>query len=132
MSTKRNADSGKIDFNYMGFNSQNKNSRFALSDIDADINRVLFWLSSKRDDYIRSILKGGVLYDLLGVINNTENLNYWKEEISRRFNSEFSGELILLFIDLVPDKKRRTLQIGMVVQDRFLGVTFPVKTEAAI
>ena len=123
----------RVDFNYKGNNSQKpKSSKFVLSGVEADVNRVLFWLSSKRDDYVRSYLKGGVLYDLIGEITHSSNLTYWKEEITRRFNEEFNGEMILLFIDLNIDKKRRILKVGMVVQDRFLGITFPVNTEAAL
>ena len=127
-----NIDSRRIDINYRGYDSRKALKNFVLSGVNADANRVLFWLSSKRDDYVRSYLKGGVLYELLGEIANSDNLDYWKGEISRRFNDEFSGEMNLLYIDLDIDKKRKTLRIGMMVQDRLLGVTFPVNTEAGI
>lgn len=123
----------RVDLNYRGYDSRNpsKNS-LVLNEPDADVNRVLFWLSSKRDDYVRSYLKGGVLYDLLGTIASSPNLEYWKGEITRRFNEEFNGELVLLFIDLTIDKGRRTLKLEMIVQNRYLGTTFPVNTEARL
>lgn len=123
----------RVDLNYRGYDSRkpSKNS-LVLNEPDADVNRVLFWLSSKRDDYVRSYLKGGVLYDLLGTIASSPNLEYWKGEITRRFNEEFNGELVLLFIDLTINKGRRTLKLEMIVQNRYLGTTFPVNTEARL
>lgn len=124
-----------IDLNYNGYKKINPNSRnktLVLSGVQASANRVLFWLSSKRDDYVRSYLKGGVLYDLLGVIAHEDNLEYWKEEIVRRFNEEFSGEMAILFIELKINKKTKTLIVNMIVKDNFNNVTFPVNTEAAL
>lgn len=125
----------RVDLNFMGnktLSRYSKEKKLELSGVQADVNRVLFWLSSKRDDYVRSYLKGGVLYDLLGSLANEPNLEYWKEEIIRRFNEEFSGEMTLLFIELTINKKTRTLIINMVVRDNFSNITFPVNTEAAL
>ncbi len=125
----------RVDLNFMGnktLSRYSKEKKLELSGVQADVNRVLFWLSSKRDDYVRSYLKGGVLYDLLGSLANEPNLEYWKEEITRRFNEEFSGEMTLFFIELTINKKTRTLIINMVVRDNFSNITFPVNTEAAL
>ena len=124
-----------VDLNYLGnkpIRPHSKEKKVVLSGVDADVNRVLFWLSSKRDDYVRSYLKGGVLYDLLGSLASEPNLEYWKEEIARRFNSEFSGEMSLFFIELTVNKKTRTLIVNMVVRDNFRNITFPINTEAAL
>ena len=125
----------RVDLNFMGnktLSRYSKEKKLELSGVQADVNRELFWLSSKRDDYVRSYLKGGVLYDLLGSLANEPNLEYWKEEITRRFNEEFSGEMTLFFIELTINKKTRTLIINMVVRDNFSNITFPVNTEAAL
>lgn len=130
-----NISTREFDINYNGYKALNPNSEnksLVLSGVKADANRVLFWLSSKRDDYVRSYLKGGVLYDLLGQVANDSNLDYWREEIVRRFNEEFSGEMTMLFIELNINKKTKTLIINMIVKDNFNDVTFPVNTEAAL
>ena len=82
----------EVDLNFNGYKkatSRSKEQPLILTGVQADVNRVLFWLSSKRNDYVRSYLKGGILYDLLGEITHEPNLDYWKEEITRRFNEEF-------------------------------------------
>lgn len=120
-----------MDFDYRGYDVK-KGGLFVKSGVDANVNRVLFWLASKRFDYTRSALRGGVLYDLLGILSNDTNLQYWEEEISKRFNAEFSNDLGLIVCRLSTDRNRRILRVNMVVQDRLNGKTFPVNTEARL
>lgn len=121
-----------IDFNFQGFNSNNDSSELIKYGTDANINRVLFWFSTKRNDYTRSVFKGGILYDLLGELNSNTNLEEWERTIQNRFNDEFSNDLSLLMIKLIPDKMFRKLRINMVVQDRIENRTFPISTEAKL
>ena len=127
-----NIYSRRVDLNYKGNDATDPSDTLVLSGVKADVNRVLFWLSSKRNDYVRSSLKGGVLYDMIGLLANEDNFDFWKNELKSRFNSEFNQEMILLYLDFSINKKTRTLKIYMTVQDRLLGVTFPVNTEASI
>lgn len=96
--------------------------------VQSHINRVLFWLASKPLDFTRSSLRGGVLYNLIGQLNNDTNLEDWKEDIRLKFNSEFSNDLDLLLINMRTDKKYRHLYIEMMVRDRVSNRVFPVAT----
>lgn len=99
---------------------------------DAHVNRALFWLSSKRDDYVREDLKGGVLYDLLGILDNSTDLKEWEDIIKNRFNDEFRNDLELIMLNLVMDKKRKTLILNMIIKDTVENKTFPASTEVKI
>lgn len=120
-----------VDLNYLGVSRSSYNS-IVKKGYNAHINRALFWLSSKRDDYIREPLKGGVLYDLLGVISNDTNLKEWEEIISNRFNSEFSKDLELLNLSLSMDVSRKTLILNMMIRDVVENRVFPASTEVKI
>lgn len=121
-----------IDVDYLGFDKSDPKSTFIKTGTDANVNRVLFWLSSKRKDYVREEFKGGILYDLLGQLCSDTNLAEWENAISAKFNEEFSGDLNLVLLRLTADKTYRRLIINMVVQDRVKNVTFPVSTEARL
>ena len=120
-----------VDINYLGYSSVYRNS-IVKSGTDAHINRVLFWLSSKRDDYVRESFKGGILYDLLNVRCNDEELSSWEQTIKSKFNEEFSGELELVYLKLSSNPKQRKITINMIVRDRLENKTFPISTEAKI
>lgn len=128
----KSIDNG-IDFNFQGYDSRKGNSLESVvkMGLDAHINRVLFWFSTKRNDYVRSNLKGGILYDLIGKLSSDTNLSEWEQEIQLRFNEEFSNDLNIIFLNLSTDKKFRKLYIKMLVQDKLTGATFPVSTEAS-
>ncbi len=121
-----------IDINYLGYDRSDPKSVFIKTGTDANVNRVLFWLSSKRKDYIREEFKGGILYDLLGQLCSDTNLAEWETAIASKFNEEFSGDLNLVLLRLTTDKTYRRLIINMVVQDRVKNITFPVSTEARL
>ena len=120
-----------VDINYLGYSSILR-SPIIKSGTNAHINRVLFWLSSKRDDYVRESFKGGILYDLLNIRCNDEELTSWEQTIKSKFNEEFSGELELVYLKLSSNPKQRKITINMIVRDRLENKTFPVSTEANI
>lgn len=120
-----------VDINYLGYSSVLR-SPIVKSGTNAHINRVLFWLSSKRDDYVRESFKGGILYDLLNIRCTDEELTSWEQTIKSKFNEEFSGELELVYLKLSSNPKQRKITINMIVRDRLENKTFPVSTEANI
>ena len=99
---------------------------------DAHVNRVLFWLTTKSNEYVRQPNKGGVLYSLLGTLSNDTNLSEWETEIKARFHTEFGSDLELVYLKLSTDKKNRKLNIEMVVRDVLSNRTFPITTGASI
>ena len=105
-------------------------STYAQQGTDAHVNRVLFWLSSKRDDYVRESFKGGILYDLLNIRCNDEELTSWEQTIKEKFNNEFSGELELVYLKLTSNPKQKKIIINMIVRDKLENKTFPISTEA--
>lgn len=120
-----------VDINYLGYSSILR-SPIIKSGTNAHINRVLFWLSSKRDDYVRESFKGGILYDLLNIRCTDEELTSWEQTIKSKFNEEFSGELELVYLKLNSNPKQRKITINMIVRDRLENKTFPISTEANI
>lgn len=120
-----------VDISYLGYSAINRNP-IVKSGTNAHINRVLFWLSSKKDDYVRESFKGGILYDLLNVRCNDEELSSWEQTIKSKFNEEFSGELELVYLKLSSNPKQRKITINMIVRDRLENKTFPISTEAKI
>lgn len=120
-----------VDIDYKG-RSRVSPDTLVKNGYSAHINRALFWLSSKRDDYIRESFKGGVLYDLLGVLGNDTNLKDWEEIIRNKFNEEFSNDLELMVINLSMNKQRKMLSITMIIRDVIKNRTFPVSMEAKI
>lgn len=98
--------------------------------VQANINRVLLWLSSKPNDYIRESLKGGILYSLLGQLTQDTNLEDWERIIKSRFNDEFANDLDLFYLKITPDKAYRKITINMIVRDKVTNNTFPLTTEA--
>lgn len=124
--------SNEVDLNYNGYDVQNPKSVFTQVGYAAHVNRVLFWITSKRNDYVRSSFKGGVIYDILGKLATESNLEYWEKNILQRFNMEFSNDLTLLSVKLSTDKNKRYLKINMVVQDKMSNHTFTVNTEARL
>ena len=120
-----------VDVNYLGYSSL-KNTSIVKKGTEAHVNRVLFWLSSKRDDYVRESFKGGILYDLINIRCTQEELNSWEQTIKSKFNEEFSGELELVYLKLSSNPKQRKIVINMIVRDRLENKTFPISTEAKI
>ena len=123
-----------MDLNFNGYNILDKNSiPFELSDKNANINRALFWLSSKKGDYGRRDLdKGGILYDLLGKLCKNTNLSEWEEIIKTNFNLEFSRDLELIQIKLITDTTYKKLIINMIVRDLLTNQVFGISEGAEL
>lgn len=111
--------------------STNPTTTIVSTNVRANVNRVLLWLASKENDYVREPLKGGVLYNLLGTLNNSTNLSQWEDLIKSRFNEEFANDLDLLMLTLTPDPTYKRLYVQMIVRDKVTNKTFPVSTEAS-
>ena len=120
-----------VDINYLGYSSL-KNNSIVKKGTNAHVNRVLFWLSSKRDDYVRESFKGGILYDLINIRCTQEELNSWEQTIKTKFNEEFSGELELVYLKLTSNPKQKKITINMIIRDRLENSTFPLSTEAKV
>jgi len=121
-----------LDFNFFGFDKKIDESTLLRYGNNANVNRVLFWLSSKRTDYVREPEKGGVLYEFLGKLNSNTNINDWEESLTIKFNNEFFNDMQIVTLKLTPDYKKRKLAIMMVVLDKVTNRTFPVGTEASV
>ena len=121
-----------IDFNYLGFDKNLKNSKLLKVGPDSNTNRVLFWLCSKKTDYVREPNKGGVLYAALGKNQGEINVTELESSLKEQFNYEFSNDLQLIMLKIVPDNSFRKLIINMIILDKLINKTFTVSTEAAI
>ena len=120
------------DLNYLGYDRLNPQKDFVLSGFQANVNRVLLWLASKPNDYIRQSYKGGVLYALLAQKAADPDLRSWESEIKDRFNTDFSQDLSLVTLDLNIDKKTKTLSLHMIVQDNITNAMIPVVTGVSL
>lgn len=124
--------SSGVDINFRGYDRNTYNDSIIKKGTDAHINRVLFWLSSKRDDYVRDSFKGGILYDMLGEVTRESNLKEWEYTIKNRFNEEFSGDLDLMLVTVSLDNDNKKIIIDMVVRDTIDNRTFPISTGVEI
>lgn len=121
-----------LDINYLGYDKNIPNLKFLKYGTDANVNRVLFWLGSKKTDFVREPNKGGVLYELIGSLSNNTNLKEWESGIKDKFNQEFSDDMQILVLNLSANHKLKKLTINMIVMDKVTNRTFPVGTEASI
>lgn len=119
-----------VDLNYLGYDHTDPDTSIVVERDKANVNRVLFWLASKKDDYIRESFKGGILYSLLGTLCSTTNLSEWEQTISTRFNNAFSGDMSIVYLKLYADKNYRKILVTMVVRDIVENSIFTVSTEA--
>ena len=94
-----------LDINYHGYDKNVPNLKFLKYGTDANVNRVLFWLSSKKTDFVREPNKGGVLYELIGSLASDTNLKEWESGIKDKFNQEFSDDMQLLVLNLSANHK---------------------------
>jgi len=120
------------DLNYLGYNRLNPIQKFFVKGKEAHINRVLLWLASKPNDYVRQSLKGGVLYGLLGQKAAEPDLEAWKAEIKTRFNQDFSHDLTLITLELSMNQNIKVLGIKMIVQDNITKAMIPVSTGVSL
>lgn len=118
-----------VDLDYEGFNAQTDTSieRYGVS---SHVNRVLMWLASKPNDYVREPGKGGPLWTMLSKRMIDTNMKLWENSLSNRFEEEFSGELELVYLKLTADKTGRGININMVVRDAITREAYTVMTTA--
>lgn len=118
-----------VDLNYNGYSTLNINDSFEKYGVYSHINRVLLWLASKPHDFVRSSLKGGILYSLLGTLQKDSVAQEWEEIIMERFNENFSGELSMLTCKVTFDKQRRKVTVSVVVKDNVNQSVFSLNVE---
>lgn len=119
---------GSLDLNYRGFNRGNPKDFLVKTNYLATVNRVLFWLTSKPNDYIRQSYKGGLLYSMLGSKAADIDVQKWETEIRNKFNQDFSQDLTLTLLKLDVDNFRKVLTIQMIVQDNITKAMTPITT----
>lgn len=119
---------GSLDLNYRGYNRENPKDFLVKTNYLATVNRVLFWLTSKPNDYIRQSYKGGLLYSMLGSKAADIDIQKWETEIRNKFNQDFSQDLTLTLLKLDMDNFRKVLTIQMIVQDNITKAMTPITT----
>ena len=117
-----------VDLSYTGYDRLNPSSIDKYNN-NAHVNRVLFWLSSGRYDYVRQPYSGGILRNLVGQILSDDNLTLWENTIKNAFEENFSNDLKLPYIKLHVDKVKRILTVNMIVQDILSNKMFTVTEE---
>lgn len=119
-----------IDLRLSGYDLQDGKSIVCTKN-EAVINRALFWLTSKEDDFVRNPGHGGTLYDLVGVGITDSNLSAWESSIKDRFNAEFGSELNLIYFKLTGKKDQHKIQMDLLVQDALAkrNYTFSLETD---
>lgn len=102
-----------VDLNYQG------GKNLILENRKANVNRVLFWLTSKKLDFVREPSKGGYLYSMMGTLSNTSNLDIMAEQLKVALNSEFAGDLECIYSKLNSKftEKGRSLEVNLIVRD---------------
>lgn len=122
-----------VDLNWLGYDHLSGLSPSTIEkyNVQAHINRVMLWLSSKPNDYVRESLKGGILYTLLGESMSDENLASKEELLKVRFSDEFANDLDLIYLKLTRSTVGRGLIVNMIVRDRLVNITIPISAEVA-
>lgn len=106
-----------VDLNYQGSSSEAGSYPFIMRGTDTMRNKVLFWLSSVKGDYVRESSKGGILYSLLGSTMTEEAALRTKSAITAFFAAHFQQDLQLLEVSVVADKPTRRWIVTLYVQD---------------
>lgn len=132
LETRILAGTNGVDLDYLGYDHTDTDASIIKKRDKANVNRVLFWLASKKDDYVRESFKGGVLYSLLGVLCNTTNLSEWEQTITSRFNSAFANDMNIMYLKLYTDKNYKKITVTMIVKDLVESSIFTVSTEASV
>ena len=99
-----------VDVNFLG----NENG-FILSDSEALKNKILFWLTSAKGDYVRKPSKGGPLYNILGKAITPANLANIKMSLSSGFQDMFGREMRLISLEVNMDKASQTGKAGIII-----------------
>ena len=120
-----------VDLRLSGYDVDTGKS-IVCSQNDAVLNRALFWLTSKKEDFVRNPGHGGVLYDLVGIGMSNLSLESWESSIKDRFNKEFSSELSLLYLKLTGYPDNHKIKMDLVVQDTLAKRNYQFSLETDI
>lgn len=123
-----------VDLDYNGFSSyltfsSSINNTFEKKDLEASRNTALMWFSSSENDYVREPGKGGNLNKLLGKIIEEDNLEYYEQLITEKFNNDFDKDLSIIYFKINKDAFRRSLSINAIIKDMPTKQTFEVTAE---
>ena len=99
-----------VDINFLG-----NEGGFILEDTEALKNKILFWLTSARGDYVRQPSKGGPLYDVIGKAITPNNIANIQASLSSGFQDMFGKELRLISLDINMDKSSQPGKAGIIV-----------------
>ena len=99
-----------VDINFLG-----NEGDFILEDTEALKNKILFWLTSARGDYVRQPSKGGPLYSVIGKTITPNNLANIQASLSSGFQDMFGKELRLISLDINMDKSAQSGKAGIIV-----------------
>ena len=93
----------------------------ARNNNESNTARLQLWLDSEEGDSVGNPSRGGVVKSLLGKILNTDNLRDYETLIKERLSSDFSGEIEVLDVSLVPNKVTRALTVSVIAIDKSTG-----------
>ena len=99
-----------VDINFLG-----NEGGFILEDTEALKNKILFWLTSARGDYVRQPSKGGPLYSVIGKAITPNNIANIQASLSSGFQDMFGKELRLISLDINMDKSAQPGKAGIIV-----------------
>ena len=99
-----------VDINFLG-----NEGDFILEDTEALKNKILFWLTSARGDYVRQPSKGGPLYSVIGKAITPNNIANIQAALSSGFQDMFGKELRLISLDINMDKSSQPGKAGIIV-----------------
>ena len=99
-----------VDINFLG-----NEGGFILEDTEALKNKILFWLTSARGDYVRQPSKGGPLYSVIGKAITPNNIANIQAALSSGFQDMFGKELRLISLDINMDKSTQPGKAGIIV-----------------
>ena len=99
-----------VDINFLG-----NEGDFILEDTEALKNKILFWLTSARGDYVRQPNKGGPLYGVIGKAITPNNIANIQASLSSGFQDMFGKELRLISLDINMDKSSQPGKAGIIV-----------------
>ena len=99
-----------VDINFLG-----NEGGFILEDTEALKNKILFWLTSARGDYVRQPNKGGPLYGVIGKAITPNNIANIQASLSSGFQDMFGKELRLISLDINMDKSVQSGKAGIIV-----------------
>lgn len=93
----------------------------ARNNNESNTDRLQLWIDSEVGDVVGDPLHGGVIKSLLGKILNADNLSYYESLVRDRLSADFSGEMEILSVRLVPNKVMKSLTVNIIAIDKLTG-----------